>query len=497
VAGEVEYVSTMPDKKYQTLVVWLRRDLRVHDNAALHEACRQAGQVIPLFVFDPDILGREDTGAARVAFLLDALRVLDANLQKCGGRLVARQGRAQEEVIRAVDEWGADGVFHQREYEPFGRKRDEAVAQALRERGKVIETFPGLALFEPDEIMSQMGTPYTVFGPYKREWFRRPAEAPLPAPRHVPVPSEAKSETLPTAANLRFSTNQTFASGGEDAAQDLLREFLRDKIGRYDAGRDILAENGTSGLSRHLHLGTMSARFVVDAVRRAGQDKPSGETPGEHQPEPGHSTFLSEIAWHDFYLQILHHFPHVAEGAFRPQFDALEWEDDEGLFAAWKEGRTGYPIVDAAMRQMNSEAWMHNRGRMVVASFLTKDLLIDWRWGERYFMRQLVDGDQAANNGGWQWAAGTGTDAQPFFRIFNPTSQGEKFDPVGAYVKRWVPELARVPAGSVHAPWKLTQAEREHLGCAEYPAPVVDHAKQRARALAMYGKVTAATKESQ
>ena len=483
----------MPDKKYKTLVVWLRRDLRVQDNAALHEACRLAEHVIPLFVFDPDILGREDTGAARVAFLLDALRVLDVNLQKCGGRLVVRRGKVPEEIVRAVDDFGADGVFHQREYEPFGRRRDKAVASALRERGKVVETFPGLALFEPDEIRSKTGTVYTVFGPYKREWFSKPADAPLPIPRHVPTPPEARGEVLPTAADLNFATGQTFACGGEDAAQDLLRAFLKDKISGYDVGRDILAEDRTSRLSRHMHLGTISARFVVDAVRRVGKDKPSGGTPGEQQPEPGHSTFLSEIAWHDFYLQILHHFPHVAEGAFRPQFDALAWENDESLFAAWKEGRTGYPIVDAAMRQMNTEAWMHNRGRMVVASFLTKDLLIDWRWGEKYFMHQLVDGDQAANNGGWQWAAGTGTDAQPFFRIFNPTSQGEKFDPDGAYVKRWVPELARVPAKSIHAPWKLTAAEREHLGCAEYPAPIVDHAKQRVRALAMYGGVTRKT----
>ena len=487
----------MSEKKYKTLIVWLRRDLRVQDNAALHAACEQADHVVPLFVFDPDILGREDTGAARVVFLLDALAVLDTNLQKCGGRLVVRRGKMPDEIVRAVDDFGADGVFHQGEYEPLGRKRDESVAAALRKRGKVVETFPGLALCEPDAIKSQVGTPYTVFGPYKREWFKRPADGPLPVPRHVNVPEGARGEALPTAAGLEFSTDQTFATGGEDAAQDLLRVFLRDNVGGYHEGRDVLAEAGTSMLSRHLHLGTLSARFVVDAVRRAGKDKPSGDTPGEHQPEPGHFTFLTEIAWRDFYLQILYQFPHVAAGAFRPQYDALEWENDEGLFAAWKEGRTGYPIVDAAMRQMNTEAWMHNRGRMVVASFLTKDLLVDWRWGEKYFMQKLVDGDQAANNGGWQWAAGTGTDAQPFFRIFNPTSQGEKFDPEGTYVRRWVPELARVPAKSIHAPWKLSASEREYLGCADYPDPIVDHAERRARALAMYGKVTGKTaKES-
>jgi len=483
----------MPAKKYNTLIMWFRRDLRVQDNAALHEACAQAQRVIPLFVFDPAILGRADTGAARVAFLVDALGVLDANLGKVGGRLIVRRGHIPDEIIRAVEEFGADGVFHHREFEPTGRTRDETVAKALQERGKVCDTFPGLALFEPEEILSQAGTPYTVFGPYKRQWFSRPAERPLPAPRHVAMPEGVTGDTLPTAADLRFATNQTFECGGEDAAQKTLHEFVKSKIDSYDTARDILGEDGTSRLSRHLHLGTISPRYVVDTVRRAGKDKPSGqgeEARREHQAESGHSTFLSELAWHDFYLQILAHFPHVAEGAFRPQFNALAWENNEGLFAAWKEGQTGYPIVDAAMRQLNAEAWMHNRGRMIVASFLTKDLLIDWRWGEAYFMQQLVDGDLAANNGGWQWAAGTGTDAQPFFRIFNPTAQGEKFDPDGAYVKKWVPELARVPAQFIHQPWKLSQAEREHLGCVNYPALVVDHATQRGRALAMYAKVS-------
>ena len=482
----------MADKRYKTLIVWLRRDLRVTDNAALHHACEQAENVIPLFVLDPFILDRADTGAARVAFLLDAMAVLDVNLQKRGGRLIVRRGRTPDALLKAVAEFGADGVFHQREFEPHGKARDESVAKALREMGKVCETFPGLALFEPKEILSQTASPYTVFGPYKKLWFTRPADAPYPAPKHVPVPADAQSEPLPTAADLKFRTSQTFACGGEDAAQRLLREFLKAKIGGYDSARDVLAQDGTSRLSRHLHLGTLSPRSVVDAVRKSGKDEPSGqdaEARAEHQAEAGHTTFLSELAWHDFYLQILDHFPHVAEGAFRPQYNALEWENDEALFAAWQEGRTGYPIVDAAMRQLNTEAWMHNRGRMVVASFLTKDLLIDWRWGESYFMQRLVDGDQAANNGGWQWAAGTGTDAQPFFRIFNPTSQGEKFDPDGAYVRRWVPELAKVPAKSIHQPWALSPSEREYLGCTDYPARIVDHKIQREKALAMYGKI--------
>ncbi len=481
-------------KQYSTAIVWLRRDLRVADNAALHHACQAAEHVLPLFILDEAILRRPDTGPARVAFLLDALRVLDRSLQAKGGRLIVRQGQTPDTLIQVVREFGAQAVFHHREYEPFGVARDAQVKAALDANGTVLETFKDVALFEAGEIVSHGGQPYTVFSPYKRVWFDKPADLPLPAPAQVSVPSSAQGIAIPKADILKFHTEQTFACGGETAAQDLLHEFLQNKVADYGAERDLLAHDGTSRLSRHLHLGTLGMRTMTDAVRRVSQkgerrSNPSTEARQEHQTSSGGATsFLNEMAWHDFYLQILATFPHVAQGAFRPQFDALEWENDETLFEAWKQGRTGYPIVDAAMRQMNAEAWMHNRGRMIVASFLTKDLLIDWRWGEQYFMQQLVDGDQAANNGGWQWAAGTGTDAQPFFRIFNPTLQGEKFDPDGEYVRRWVPELAQVPAKTIHTPWKLSPAERAHLGCTAYPDPVVDHAAQRAKALAMYQK---------
>jgi len=481
-------------KQYSTAIAWLRRDLRVMDNASLHHACQSAEHVIPLFILDETILRRPDTGAARVALLLDALRVLDTNLQARGGRLIVREGKTPEALLEAVKEFGAEAVFHHREYEPFGVARDAQVKAALNANGTALETFKDVALFEAGEIVTHGGQPYTVFSPYKRVWFDKPADAPLPAPQHLSVPSKAHGIPLPKADLLKFHTQQTFACGGETAAQELLDTFLQHKVVDYGAQRDLLASDGTSRLSRHLHLGTLGMRAMTDAVRQVSQKErakpnPSKEARAEHQASGGGaSSFLNEMAWHDFYLQILAEFPHVAGGAFRPQFDALEWENDETLFEAWKQGRTGYPIVDAAMRQMNGEAWMHNRGRMIVASFLAKDLLIDWRWGERYFMQQLVDGDQAANNGGWQWAAGTGTDAQPFFRIFNPTLQGEKFDPEGTYVRRWVPELAKLPANMIHTPWKLSPAERAHLGCLDYPAPVVDHAAQRAKALAMYQK---------
>ncbi len=481
-------------KQYTTAIVWLRRDLRVADNAALHHACLAAEHVIPLFILDETILRRPDTGAARVAFLLDALRVLDTNLQVRSGRLVVREGKTPDALMQAVQDFRAEAVFHHREYEPFGQARDAHVKVALDANGTALHTFKDVALFEASEIVSHGGHPYTVFSPYKRIWFDKPADLPLPAPDRVSVPSSAQGIPIPKADILKFHTEQRFDCGGETAAQELLQRFLQDKVADYGTERDLLAHDGTSRLSRHLHLGTLGMRTMVEAVRKAakkGQAKPnpSQEARQEHQTSGGGaSSFLNEMAWHDFYLQILAEFPHVAQGAFRPQFDNLEWENSETLFDAWKQGRTGYPIVDAAMRQMNGEAWMHNRGRMIVASFLTKDLLIDWRWGERYFMEQLVDGDMAANNGGWQWAAGTGTDAQPFFRIFNPTLQGEKFDPNGAYVRRWVPELAKMPTDIIHTPWKLSRAERAHLGCGEYPDPIVDHAAQRAKALAIYQK---------
>ena len=484
----------MSSKPYKTLVVWLRRDLRVHDNASLHAACLQAEHVIPLFVLDDAILTRADTGAARVAFLLDALRVLDGNLQKRGSRLIVRRGKTPRTLVQAVREFGADAVFHHAEHEPFGVARDAAVHKELDALGIACETFKDIGLFEGDDILSGGGTPFSVFSPYKRQWLSRPADAPHPAPAHIPTPPDIKSDGLPSADALKFRTPQQFDCGGEDAGRELLHHFVRHKMTEYAAQRDILSADGTSRLSRHLHLGTLGMREVLKAVRDApvpgGPAPKSGEAQAEHQSGSagGRESFLNEMAWHDFYLQILHHFPHVADGAFRPQFNSIKWENSDALFAAWKEGRTGYPIVDAAMRQLNAEAWMHNRGRMIVASFLTKDLLIDWRWGEAYFMQQLVDGDQAANNGGWQWAAGTGNDAQPFFRIFNPTLQGEKFDPDGAYVKRWVPELTNVPAKHIHAPWKLSPSEREHLGAADYPAPIVDHAVQRQKALALYEK---------
>jgi deoxyribodipyrimidine photo-lyase len=346
-------------------------------------------------------------------------------------------------------------------------------------------------ILEPREVLTKAGKPYTVYTPYRRNWRARVealrdellTEEELPS--LVAVPEMIVSLPLPTAADLGFATAQLLPTGGEAAGRARLANFARanGEIGGYAAERDQPGLPATSRLSPYLRFGCVAPRACARAALRAA------DLAGDEKLGRGAETWLSELAWRDFYYQILANFPYVLRGAFKRQYDSLEWENDETLFAAWCAGQTGYPIVDAAMRQLNSEAWMHNRARMIVASFLTKDLLIDWRWGERYFMRQLVDGDHAANNGGWQWAAGTGTDAQPYFRIFNPTSQGQKFDPRGIYVRRYVPELARVPDRYIHTPWTMPIAEQRRTGVLigrDYPPPIDDHAERRARALALY-----------
>jgi deoxyribodipyrimidine photo-lyase len=453
-----------------TALYWFRRALRLDDNAGLTEALKRFERVACVFILDPAILSRPDTGKARVRFLFEGLASLEADLRARGGRLIVRHGDPVEVLPRLAAECAASVVFHAREHEPHGKERDARVS-------RVIETVvhEDHLLVSPDRVFTQAGAPYTVFSPYKRRWLEETIPAPLPAPERVPAPEGLFSEPLPTPDP---SWPEATVSGGEGEARTLLNRFLSEAASVYDTGREAPATDGTSRLSAHLRFGMLSARRFYHKLQTVRAALP---VTGRR----GIDTVISELVWRDFYAQVLFHFPHAASGSFQRELDTIAWHNDERLFDAWKDGRTGYPIVDAAMRQLASESWMHNRARMIVASFLTKDLLIDWRWGESYFMQMLVDGDMAANNGGWQWAASTGTDAQPYFRIFNPTSQGEKFDPDGAYVKRWVPELARVPAKAIHAPWALATAERAYL-CPEYPTPIVDHALQREKALALY-----------
>ena len=461
---------------HTTTLVWFRRTLRLDDNRALLSALAESERVVPVFILDPSLLSRFDTGARRVAFLHEGLRTLDAALRERGSALVLRHGDPAEELGKLAEETGATALYFSREYEPAGRARDARVAAVLSLESHACEDH---LLSEPEQSASRAGTPYTVFTPYFRTWQEQAFALPQAAPERIPTPVGIATEPLPTSSSS--------LPAGESAARAQLERFTAAALRRYETGRDFPAEAATSQLSAYLKLGMLSPRRALESARRLRQDLPVTERTGV-------DAWIRQLAWRDFYYQILWHFPHVATGCFKAQFDGIAWENDPLLFSAWQRGETGYPFLDAALRQLAQTGTMHNRARMAVASFLTKDLLCDWRQGERYFMQQLLDGDQAANNGGWQWAAGTGTDAQPYFRIFNPVSQGEKFDSDGAYVKHWCPELKQVPPRWVHKPWELSANEQAAVHCVlgrDYPERIVEHGAQRAKALMLYKKVVA------
>uniref|UniRef100_A0A832I1E8 Deoxyribodipyrimidine photo-lyase n=1 Tax=Eiseniibacteriota bacterium TaxID=2212470 RepID=A0A832I1E8_UNCEI len=461
---------------------WFRKDLRLEDNTALHEAARDAaGDVVPFYASEPALLGRDDMAATRVRFVLDSLADLAARIEAAGSRLALAHGEAAAVVVAAARAARADAVYWNDEYEPALRRRDDAVEAALRETGIRVRRFHDRLLVPPGEVMTADGGPFTVYTPFRRACEALPLSRPLPevtrlAAHDLPAPP------LATLARLGFEEPASARwPGGAAEARARLTRLLAGGLARYATHRDFPAADAVSRLSADLKFGTLSPRTVADAALTA---RAAGAAPAAAVEK-----FVSELRWRDFYAHVLWHFPHVETGCFRREFDDLRWEGDPAQFEAWAAGRTGYPFVDAAMRELHATGFMHNRARMVVASFLTKDLLLDWRRGERHFMRHLVDGDLASNNGGWQWAAGTGTDSQPYFRIFNPVLQGEKFDPDGAYVRRFVPELARVPARWIHRPWEAPPLALAEAGVTlgdTYPAPIVDHAEQRARALAMY-----------
>ena len=439
---------------------WFRCDLRLSDNTALHAAHAWADVVIPLFIFDPRILTAPDTGAPIVGFMLECLASLQKNIEASGGKLIFRHGNVEEQMRSLLRETGAQALFFNHDYEPAARRRDAAVEKLARSLGVEVRSFKDGVLCDPDEVLKPDGQPYRVFTAYSRAWRLQPQAGVLPAvkfqrPDGFQYPS---SLPLPTARELGFSLEIALPPAGERAGRERLKAFARTGLHRYATQRNFPALDGTSRLSPHLRLGTISPRTALAAAEKA-----AGENPAARK-ETG--IFINELIWRDFYRQILWHYPHVAESSFKEEYNSLKWEDDERLFQAWCEGRTGFPIVDAGMRQLNTTGWMHNRVRMIVAMFLTKDLLVSWQRGERYFMQKLIDADLASNNGGWQWSASTGTDAQPYFRIFNPVAQAQKFDPEGVYIRRYVPEADTLA----------------------YPAPIVDHARQRLKALALFKK---------
>ncbi len=467
---------------YDTALFWFRRDLRDEDNAGLHYALTSARRVHCAFVFDREILDSlPDRRDRRVTFIWDSVKELREALRAKGGDLLVIHGRAREEIPALAGRLGAQAVFTNEDYEPAARSRDEAVEGALASRGTRFHRAKDTVVFEKDEILTQAGGTFAVFTPYKNAWLAKVDDFYLsgyPVAKHARALAPAQPATeMPSLASLGFERSGLLVTPGMAGARAAFDDFTA-RMTEYRAARDFPAVKGVSYLSVHNRFGTISIRELARAARaRAGE---------------GAATWLSELVWRDFYFQILWHHPHAATGSFRPRYDAIRWPGEQANFVAWCEGRTGFPIVDAAMRQLNTTGYMHNRLRMIVASFLVKDLLVDWRQGERVFAERLLDFDLAANNGGWQWAASTGCDAQPYFRIFNPVAQSERFDPQGRFIRRYVPELAKVPERWIHAPWTMPPLERQATGFepgSDYPSPIVDHAAQRERALALFKAV--------
>ena len=462
-----------------TAIWWIRRDLRLIDNQALARASKSADQIVPTFILDPNILNADTYCNARFAFMLDGLRTLDADLRRRGSYLVVRRGNPLDELTKLVEETDATGIFAEADYSPYARRRDHAVATRLP-----LKICRGLTVAHPTDIEKQTGGAYTVFTPYKKAWLKAvdlDNMLTIDSPKQIDTPCDIKTLDLPDEPTL-LDTMSDFAAG-EAEAQRRLARFSERAIYSYAGERNFPAVDSTSVLSPYLRFGMVSARVAVIIAHQAicsASDKAQRN---------GAETWLSELIWREFYQMILYHHPHVRGGCYRPKYDTIKWRNDEAEFEQWCQGKTGYPIVDAAMRQLLHSGWMHNRCRMIVASFLTKDLLINWQWGERWFMQHLLDGDHAANNGGWQWSAGTGTDAAPYFRIFNPTTQGEKFDPDGNYIRKWVLELADVPNKYIHDPSSMPTDIQQSSNCIigeDYPQPIVNHKLARKRTLEAY-----------
>lgn len=441
-----------------TALLWFRRDLRLSDNPALVDAVQSADDVVGVFCLDPRLLG--PAGNVRVAHLLDSLTALDESMD---GNLVLRRGDPVDVIPALAAEVDAGSVHVAADFGPYGRARDDRVAASVTEAGiEFVRTGSPYAI-EPGTIFTRSDTPYKVFTPFSRVWREHGWPDPVPKPRTIPWRSVASDE-VPARPDLGAVV---LARAGEDAAANRLDHFLRSKVEDYEDARDLPAEDATSRLSADLKWGALHPRQILSRL---------GDTVGEQ-------TFATELCWRDFYADVLFHAPESARESMNERVASMPWDEGAGAdeaFDAWAAGRTGYPIVDAGMRQLLAEGWMHNRVRMIVASFLVKDLHLEWQRGARWFMRHLVDGDLASNQHGWQWTAGTGTDAAPYFRIFNPTTQGERFDPTGDYVRRYVPELAGVAGKAVHQPGKLDDPP------VDYPMPIVDHAEEREESLRRY-----------
>jgi deoxyribodipyrimidine photo-lyase len=477
----------------ETAIVWLRRDLRLSDNVALERAARESKSVVCAFVLDPALLRGDEMGAPIVQFFFESLAELRASLRSHGSDLALLEGDFATELGALARRVRAQGVFFNLDYEPAALARDAAVRGALEKRGLAVASFTDHVYFAADENLKADGAPYTVFTPFKRRWLERlerdarPPVASLKAiaARLASADVIGSTREVPAPEAYGHASSPQFPKGGETRALALLETFTKAHVADYADARNFPELPGTSHLSPHLRAGTIGIRTCVQAAL----DARSG---ARGTRLTGIDTWLSELIWRDFYMQILANFPHVAHEPFVAAAKKLHYRSAQSEWQAWCDGRTGYPIVDAAMIQLNTYGWMHNRLRMIVASFLTKHLLIDYRKGEHYFAQHLADYDLAANNGGWQWASSTGTDAAPYFRVFNPILQSKKFDPEGAFIRSMIPALAKLPAPAIHEPWTLTPLESEAHGFRlgrDYPEPIVDHAMARKRALEAYAPV--------
>ena len=463
------------------ILFWHRRDLRIRDNLGLAAARSRSPQITGIFCLDPGILQRDDVAPARVTYMMGCLAELQRRYAEAGSELLILKGNPTQAIPSLAQAIGAIAVYWNRDVEPYSRDRDTAVAEALKESGIEIKTtFWDQLLHAPGDVMTGSQTPYTVYTPFWKNWRQQAKSEPAPTLEKAEGLSQELRETaakagaidLPTAKDLGFIWDAPLPlEPGEWAAHQQLMQFCDDDryIAEYDEQRNFPHVEGTSRLSAALKFGAIGIRTVWEAADAAYSRCRSDETRKNVQ------TWQQELAWREFYQHVLYFFPELAEGPYREQWKDFPWINDEAQFQAWCEGRTGYPIVDAAMRQLNETGWMHNRCRMIVASFLTKDLIIDWRWGEKYFMQKLVDGDLAANNGGWQWSASSGMDPKPL-RIFNPASQAQKFDADAEYIRQWVPEIRHLDTGAL-VTGKISPDECDR---ADYVQPIVDHKRQQA-----------------
>jgi len=465
------------------VIHWFRRDLRLTDNTALREAHSTGKPVVTAFCFDDSILDSDYVGAPKVAFLLKAVDELQTAVWKAGGRLVILRGNPLKAIPQLVEETQAEALFFNHDYTPYAKKRDEALTEQLE---IPVHGFHDALMMPPGEVMTNAGDPYSVYTPFKNKWRNKftdaDAEVLSKVESHLYRVQDVTSIDLPTLDALGYDKLHPTPDASEDYAQQCLQTFVDSPIYDYAEERNQLTidpfqnypERPTAELSPYFRLGLLSPRQAYTAAQQAKDSTRSNDK------QAGVDTWVDELIWREFYMHVMAHYPHVYSGNYNTQYDDLNWEDNAEGLQRWKDGETGYPIVDAAMRQLKAVGWLPNRARMFVASFLCKDQLIHWQAGEEHFMQYLVDGDPAANNGGWQWAAGTGTDAQPYFRIFNPISQSTKHDPNGEYIRHWVPELADIQGDEVHEPWKMDKPPKD------YPEPIVDHKEARERTLAAF-----------